>query len=66
MTSFLALYQGETVSGARLVALTADPEMVRDFAARLVDEDLRPVDDRQAKEKGPARYDWTPEQPYGG
>ncbi len=51
MTSFLALYRGETVSGARLVALTADPTMVRDFAARLIAdepgpepvlEDLRP------------------------
>ena len=45
MTSFIALYRGETVSGARLVALTADPMMVRDFADRLVagepDEDPR-------------------------
>jgi hypothetical protein len=39
MTSFLALYRGETVSGARLVALSADPEMVRDFAARLVTDE---------------------------
>jgi hypothetical protein len=45
VTSFIALYRGETVSGARLVALTADPMMVRDFADRLItgeeDEDPR-------------------------
>jgi hypothetical protein len=42
VTAFLALYRGETVSGARLVALTADPKMVRDFAARLVTEEPEP------------------------
>lgn len=36
MASFIALYRGETVSGARLVALTADPGLVRDFGARLL------------------------------
>lgn len=36
MTAFIALYRGETVSGARLIALTADPKMVKDFAAKLV------------------------------
>ncbi len=39
MTSFLALYKGETVSRARLIALTADPQVVRDFAARLITEE---------------------------
>jgi hypothetical protein len=39
MTNFIALYRGETVSGARLVALTADPEMVQDFATRLITEE---------------------------
>jgi hypothetical protein len=46
VTSFIALYRGDTVSGAKLVALTADQRMVQDFAARLVedepDADLRP------------------------
>jgi hypothetical protein len=42
VTAFLALYRGETVSGARLVALTADPKMVRYFAARLVTEETEP------------------------
>jgi hypothetical protein len=36
-TSFLALYRGETVSGARIVALSADPQLVRDFAAYLME-----------------------------
>ena len=39
MTSFIALYSGETVSGARLVALTADPGLVRDFGTRLLNEE---------------------------
>jgi hypothetical protein len=39
VTSFIALYKGETVSGARLVALTADPRLVRDFAAQLISGD---------------------------
>ncbi len=39
-TSFLALYRGETVSGARIVALSADPQLVRDFATRLLESPL--------------------------
>ena len=41
-TSFLALYQGETVSGARIVALSADPQLVRDFAGRLLEQHEKP------------------------
>jgi hypothetical protein len=37
VTSFIALYHGETVSGARIVALSADPQLVRDFATRLLE-----------------------------
>jgi hypothetical protein len=37
LTTFLALYRGESVSSANLLALTADCELVRDFAARLLD-----------------------------
>ena len=37
-TSFLALYRGESVSSAKLLALTADPQLVSDFAARMLDE----------------------------
>jgi len=34
LTTFLALYRGDSVSSAKLLALTADHELVRDFAAR--------------------------------
>lgn len=37
MTTFLALYHGDSVSAAKLLALSAEPELVRDFAARLLD-----------------------------
>ena len=37
MTTFLALYRGDSVSSAKLLALTADHKLVRDFAARLLD-----------------------------
>ena len=36
MASFLALYRGETISAAKLVVTAADPELVRDFANRLL------------------------------
>ncbi len=36
MTSFVALYRGDTVSAAKIIAVSADPELVRDFAARMV------------------------------
>ena len=37
-TTFLALYRGESVAGAKLLALTAEPEIVCDFARRLLAE----------------------------
>jgi hypothetical protein len=42
VTSFIALYRGETVSEARIVALSADPQLVRDFAARLLESPPEP------------------------
>ncbi|MDQ3864054.1 MAG: hypothetical protein M3317_11260 [Actinomycetota bacterium] len=36
MASFIALYHGDTISSAALVATTADPEVVRDFAERML------------------------------
>lgn len=38
MTTFLALYRGDSVSAAKLLALTAEPVLVRDFAERLLQE----------------------------
>ncbi len=44
-TDFIALYRGQTVAEARLIALTADPEIVHRFMHELVgrdaDEDLK-------------------------
>ena len=38
MTTFLALYRGDSISSAKVLALTADHELVRDFAARLLNK----------------------------
>lgn len=36
MTTFLALYHGNTVNSSEILALTADRHIVEDFAARLL------------------------------
>jgi hypothetical protein len=36
-TSFVALYRGATVSSARLIAVSADPELAAQVSARLLD-----------------------------
>jgi hypothetical protein len=36
MTTFVALYRGETVASARLIAVTADPLLVADVSSRLL------------------------------
>ncbi len=36
MTTFLALYRGDSVGMSKLVALTAEPSLVADFAARML------------------------------
>jgi hypothetical protein len=36
MTSFLALYRGESIAGAKIVAVTAEPQLVRTFAAQML------------------------------
>ncbi len=38
MTTFLALYHGNTVNSSEILALTADRHIVEDFAARLLGE----------------------------
>ena len=38
MSEFVALYRGRTVSGAELVAVSAEPRLVRKFFAELLDE----------------------------
>jgi hypothetical protein len=46
VTRFIALYQGRTVADATLVALSAEPEMVRRFFEELAGEDAEGRDDR--------------------
>ena len=36
-TSFVALYRGESVSAARLIAVSADPALVADVTTRLLE-----------------------------
>lgn len=38
VTTFLALYRGETIGAAKMVAVTADSGIVRDFASRMLSE----------------------------
>ena len=38
MSEFVALYRGRTVSGAELVAVSAEPRLVRRFFAELLGE----------------------------
>ncbi len=38
MTTFIALYRGQTVSDARLVAVSADPRLVGAVAAELLQQ----------------------------
>ncbi len=45
MTTFLALYRGESVGASKLVALTAEPVVVADFAARMLAEPEEPEPD---------------------
>ncbi len=47
MSSFVALYRGDSVSAAKIVAVSADPEIVAEFASRLlqVPTDLEPEQD---------------------
>lgn len=44
MSTFLALYRGETVASAKLVAVSADPLTVAEFAARLLDQPVEVED----------------------
>jgi hypothetical protein len=42
VSTFIALYRGDTVSEAKLVAVSADPGTVADFACRLLGEPAPP------------------------
>jgi hypothetical protein len=38
MNTFVAIYRGRTIAEARLVALSADPQLVADVSARILHE----------------------------
>jgi len=38
MSEFLVMYSGATVNSSEIVAITANPSVVRDFARRMLDE----------------------------
>jgi hypothetical protein len=41
MVTFVALYRGESVAHAEVVGLSADPQIVAEFAARLMERSTR-------------------------
>lgn len=45
MTTFLALYRGESVGASKLIALTAEPAIVAGFAARMLSTPSEPEPD---------------------
>ena len=45
MTNFLALYRGDTIGAAKMVAVSAVPRLVEDFATRLLERPPEPEDD---------------------
>jgi hypothetical protein len=40
-TSFVAVYRGDTIAAARLIAVSADPFLVSDVTSRILQEQLR-------------------------
>ncbi len=55
MAEFVALYRGRTVSDAELVALSAQPEVVRRFLNALLGEAEKPEEGSEPVEPEPLR-----------
>ena len=49
MTNFLALYRGESIAAARIVAVSAEPRLVRDFATQMLNESKEEPDSALAE-----------------
>ncbi len=60
MTTFIGLYRGEKVSKAKLVAVSADPKLVSEFAARLLSEDPQKAVNNDAVKEGTADIQTEP------
>jgi hypothetical protein len=50
LTSFLALYHGQTIGSARLIATSVDPVIVQEFAERLLSKTETQDEDPVARE----------------
>jgi hypothetical protein len=50
VSSFLALYRGESIGAAKIIAVSASPELVADFAARMLAETVEEESDRVLRE----------------
>lgn len=44
MDNFLVLFRGESIENTRLVSLTSDPTIIKDFAARLLANQIQTED----------------------
>ena len=51
MTDFIALYRGQTVSDAELIAVSAEPHLVRHLFAELLGEHLKEEEKDNAHRK---------------
>ena len=51
MVTFLALYRGPSVAEAEVLGLTADPELIADFATRLLQRSEQPPGDSVLEQK---------------
>jgi hypothetical protein len=49
MTEFLALYSGQTVNSSEVIAVSADPLIVRDFTERLLAFPHQPITDERER-----------------
>ncbi len=45
MTNFIALYRGETVGSAKIVAVSADADLIADFATQMLNRREETEDD---------------------
>jgi hypothetical protein len=52
MARFIAVYSGPTIGAAELVAVSADPGLVDDVAARLLPDEYRPRATRRQADGG--------------
>jgi hypothetical protein len=62
LSDFVALYRGRTVSDAELIAVSAEPRLVRRFFAELLDEN---EESQASEEPRTATLEVVPGEPGG-